>query len=190
MVRLDRIYTGGGDKGETSLGDGTRVAKHDSRVTAFGDVDETNAIIGIARHHAITVGDDVIADILGAIQNDLFDLGADLCVPTDRPGKTTLRIAESQVQRLETWIDETNADLAPLTSFVLPGGTLLAGHLHHARTVARRAERAMTTLAADGPVGTAALVYVNRLSDLLFVLARRANANGRDDVLWRPGAGA
>ncbi len=188
MVRLDRIYTGGGDQGETSLGDGARVPKHGARVAAFGDVDEANAVIGIARHHA--ADHPAIAEVLAAIQNDMFDLGADLCVPTDRPGKTTLRIAESQIERLERWIDATNKDLEPLASFVLPGGTLLAGHLHHARTVARRAERAMTALAAAEPVSAAALVYVNRLSDLLFVLARRANANGRDDVLWQPGAGA
>ena len=190
MVRLDRIYTGGGDQGQTSLGDGARVAKHDPRVAAFGDVDETNAILGVARHHAAAAGETAVADILAALQNDLFDLGADLCVPSERPGKTALRITDTHVRRLEDWIDATNADLQPLTSFVLPGGTLLAGHLHHARTVARRAERAMTALATTAPVTDAALVYVNRLSDLLFVLARRANANGRDDVLWQPGAGA
>jgi cob(I)alamin adenosyltransferase len=190
MVRLDRIYTGGGDTGQTSLGDGARVAKHDIRVAAFGDVDEANAAIGIARSAAETTGNSHIADLLGAIQNDLFDLGADLCVPTDRPGKTTLRMSETQVTRLETAIDAATADLQPLKSFVLPGGTALAAHLHLARTIARRAERAMTGLAATDTVNPQALKYVNRLSDLLFVLARQANDQGRTDVLWRPGDGA
>lgn len=190
MVRLDRIYTGGGDAGQTSLGDGARVAKHDPRVAAFGEVDEANAAIGIARNLAAADGGGQLADILGAIQNDLFDLGADLCVPADRPGKTTLRMLESHVTRLETAIDAANAELQPLQSFILPGGTALAAHLHLARTVTRRAERAMTALAAVEPVNTQALIYVNRLSDLLFVLARQANDRGRADILWRPGGGS
>ena len=185
MVRLTRIYTGGGDAGQTSLGDGARVAKHDPRVAAYGTVDEANAAIGLARLHA---GPDLDA-ILARVQNDLFDLGADLCTPeieaSDRP---RLRVAAEQVARLEREIDETNDRLAPLNSFVLPGGTPAAAYLHLARTVARRAERDITALAEQEVVNPEAIRYVNRLSDLLFVLARAANDDGAKDVLWEPGA--
>ncbi len=185
MVRLTRIYTRGGDKGETSLGDGARVPKHALRVAAYGTVDEANAVIGLARLH--TAGE--VDAILARIQNDLFDLGADLCRPPS-PGSadTALRIATAQVERLEREIDTINGRLKPLDSFVLPGGTPAAAHLHLARTVVRRAERLMTELAASEPVTAAAIAYVNRLSDHLFVLARHLNDDGARDVLWRPGA--
>ena len=186
MVRLTRIYTRGGDKGETSLGDGKRVAKHSRRVAAVGTVDEANAAIGIARLH--TSGDSDA--MLARIQNDLFDLGADLCRPKDPPkGKgPALRIIQAQVERLEREIDAMNAGLAPLNSFVLPGGSAAAAQLHLARTVARRAEREMTALAMRETVNPIAIRYINRLSDHLFVLARVLNDNGATDVLWQPGA--
>jgi cob(I)alamin adenosyltransferase len=186
MVRLTRIYTRGGDKGETSLGDGQRVAKHSRRVAAFGAVDEANAAVGLARLHTSGEGDAMLA----RIQNDLFDLGADLCRPRDPPkGKgPALRIVQAQVERLEREIDAMNARLAPLNSFVLPGGTPAAAQLHLARTLARRAEREMTALAARERVNPIAIKYVNRLSDHLFVLARVLNDDGAKDVLWRPGA--
>ncbi|MEQ9639350.1 MAG: cob(I)yrinic acid a,c-diamide adenosyltransferase [Alphaproteobacteria bacterium] len=185
MVRLTRIYTRGGDAGETSLGDGSRVSKTALRVAAFGTVDETNAAIGLARLH--TEGD---ADaMLARIQNDLFDLGADLCTPQGEGRKAGgLRVAPAQVDRLEAEIDALNEKLAPLNSFVLPGGSAAAAHLHQARTVARRAEREMVALAAAEPVNEAALKYVNRLSDHLFVLSRHLNDDGATDVLWVPGA--
>ncbi|WP_207456651.1 cob(I)yrinic acid a,c-diamide adenosyltransferase [Azospirillum sp. SYSU D00513] len=187
MVKLTRIYTRGGDKGETSLGDGTRVPKHDLRVEAYGTVDEANAVIGIARLHGADRPD--LDAMLARIQNDLFDLGADLCTPeSPDPKYPPLRIVEAQVDRLEREIDALNAELSPLTSFVLPGGTPLAAQLHLARTVVRRAERLMTALAGVEPVGAAALKYVNRLSDHLFVLSRHANGRGAGDVLWVPGA--
>ena len=187
MVKLTRIYTRGGDKGETSLGDGTRVPKHDLRVTAYGTVDEANAVIGIARLHTSSMLE--VDAMLARIQNDLFDLGADLCTPEDPdPKYPPLRVQESQVERLEREIDSMNANLAPLTSFILPGGSHAAAHLHLARTVVRRAERYMTELAGFEPVGEAALKYVNRLSDHLFVLSRYLNAQGGADVLWVPGA--
>ncbi len=182
MVKLTRIYTRGGDKGRTSLGGGARVAKHDPRVEAYGAVDEANAAVGLARLH--TKGD---ADtMLARIQNDLFDLGADLCRPDDKPG--ALRVIDSQVERLEREIDAMNAALQPLESFVLPGGKPAGAALHLARTIARRAERAMTALAEKGPVNPIAIKYINRLSDHLFVLSRYLNDHGRKDVLWRPGA--
>jgi cob(I)alamin adenosyltransferase len=185
MVRLTRIYTRGGDKGETSLGDGARVAKHDPRVAAYGTVDETNATIGLARLHAKGALD----AMLGRIQNDLFDLGADLCRPEGgEPARSALRISAAQVARLETEIDAINAKLAPLDSFLLPGGTPAAAALHLARTVARRAEREITALAHAEPLNPEAVRYINRLSDLLFVLARHANDDGAKDVLWVPGA--
>lgn len=185
MVRLTRIYTGGGDKGETSLGDGARVAKDDLRVEAYGTVDEANAVIGLARLHAEGAADAVLA----RIQNDLFDLGADLCTPEDgRRAAGALRITAEQAARLESEIDTVNADLAPLNSFVLPGGTPLATTLHHARTVTRRAERLVVALARREAINPQAVIYLNRLSDLLFVLARQANDGGRADVLWVPGA--
>ena len=186
MVRLTKIYTRGGDAGETSLGDGRRVPKTDARVAAFGTVDEANAAIGLARLH--TVGD---ADaMLARIQNDLFDLGADLCRPKDPPKSKgpVLRIIQAQVDRLEREIDAMNADLAPLNSFVLPGGSAAAAQLHLARTIARRAEREITALATRETVNPIAIKYINRLSDHLFVLARVLNDNGAKDVLWRPGA--
>lgn len=187
MVQLTRIYTRGGDKGQTSLGDGSRVGKHDPRVAAYGTVDEANAVVGIARLH--TAGDAEADGMLARIQNDLFDLGADLCTPEqDNPAHPPLRIIDAQVDRLEREIDAMNADLAPLKSFVLPGGTPAAAQLHLARTVTRRAERLMTELAQVEPVGAPALKYINRLSDHLFVLSRHLNARGSGDVLWVPGA--
>jgi len=184
VVKLTRIYTRGGDKGETSLGDGARVPKQSLRVAAFGTVDEANAAIGLARLH--TTGDDDA--MLARIQNDLFDLGADLCTPEDgRRGAGALRIVAAQVKRLETEIDAMNADLKPLNSFVLPGGTPAASHLHLARTVTRRAERLACALAVEEKVNPKAIKYLNRLSDHLFVLSRRLNDNGAGDVLWRPG---
>jgi cob(I)alamin adenosyltransferase len=185
VVKLTRIYTGGGDAGETSLGDGRRVAKHDLRVAAYGTVDEANACIGLARLHC----EGAVDEILARAQNDLFDLGADLCRPqTDDPKKPSLRISAGQVARLETEIDRINAGLDPLESFVLPGGTPGAAYLHLARTVTRRAERDATALGEGEAVNPEALRYLNRLSDLLFVLARHVNDGGAKDVLWRPGA--
>ena len=179
MVRLTRIYTKGGDKGRTSLGGGKRVPKHALRVEAYGTVDEANAAIGIARLHASGAADAMLV----LIQNDLFDLGADLC----RPGTDGLRVADAQVERLEREIDGMNAKLKPLDSFVLPGGTPSAAYLHLARTIVRRAERAITRLAEKEEVSAAAIRYVNRLSDHLFVLARAENDGGAKDVLWVPG---
>ncbi|CAO3429873.1 cob(I)yrinic acid a,c-diamide adenosyltransferase [Azospirillum argentinense] len=187
MVKLTRIYTRGGDRGQTSLGDGRRVAKHDPRVAAYGTVDEANAVIGLVRLH--TADQPETDAMLARIQNDLFDLGADLCTPeAEDPAYPPLRILESQVDRLEAEIDAMNADLAPLNSFILPGGSPAAAHLHLARTVVRRAERLMTELAEVEPVSPAAVKYANRLSDHLFVLSRKLNANGTADVLWVPGA--
>jgi cob(I)alamin adenosyltransferase len=193
MVRLTRIYTGGGDAGETSLGDGARVPKHGLRVAAYGTVDEANAVIGLARVAAGNgAGDAAAAEIdamLARIQNDLFDLGADLCTPEGgAKGDGALRVSAAQAKRLETEIDAVNAALQPLESFILPGGTALAAHLHHARTVTRRAERLVCQLADAEPVSGEAVIYLNRLSDLLFVLARKANGDGAKDVLWTPGA--
>ena len=181
MVKLTRIYTRGGDRGTTSLGDGARVPKHDRRVAAYGAVDEANAAIGVVRVHASGAVDEMLA----RIQNDLFDLGADLCRPGASEG---LRIDQAQVDRLEREIDEINARLEPLESFVLPGGTPAAAALHLARTLTRRAEREITALAEREPVNPEAVKYVNRLSDHLFVLSRHANDDGAKDVLWRPGA--
>ena len=185
MVRLTRIYTRGGDAGETSLGDGARVSKSSTRVAAFGTVDEANSAVGIARLHA--TGD---ADaMLGRIQNDLFDLGADLCTPEEEnPKYPPLRISDRQVERLEHEIDAMNEKLAPLDSFILPGGSPAAAYLHLARTVARRAERLIVELAATEPVNPAAVRSANRLSDHLFVLSRHLTEDGRRDVLWVPGS--
>ena len=185
MVQLTRIYTRGGDKGKTSLGDGTRVEKHSLRVAAYGTVDEANSVIGMARLH--TAGD---ADaMLMRIQNDLFDLGADLCTPEQEdPPYPPLRVTDDQVARLEREIDTLNADLQPLKSFVLPGGSPASAHLHLARTVARRAERLIADLGQSEAINMAALRYANRLSDHLFVLARWLNDKGQGDVLWVPGA--
>jgi cob(I)alamin adenosyltransferase len=188
MVQLTRIYTKGGDKGATSLGSGDRVPKHDLRVAAYGTVDEANAALGIARLHVpgLAVAGE-LEPMLARIQNDLFDLGADLCRPEKPDESGTLRIIETQVERLEREIDAMNARLAPLNSFVLPGGSAAAAHLHLARTIVRRAEREMTALAEKEPVNAAALRYANRLSDHLFVAARFANDLGARDVLWEPG---
>ena len=185
MVRLTRIYTRGGDKGETSLGDGSRAAKQSLRVETFGTVDEANAAIGLARLH--TEGD--ADEMLARIQNELFDLGADLCTPEEgRRAAGALRIVAAQVARLEREIDQMNAALRPLDSFILPGGSAAAAHLHLARTVTRRAERLVCALAASETVNPEAVKYLNRLSDHLFVLGRRVNDNGAKDVLWQPGA--
>src|SRR5712691_10731755 len=175
MVRLTRIYTRGGDVGETSLGDGARVKKHDLRVDAYGTVDEANAAIGLARLSATGEADAMLA----RIQNDLFDLGADLCTPeAGRRAAGALRIQASQVARLEQEIDTVNAELKPLDSFVLPGGTPCAAHLHLARTITRRAERLVGALAARETLNPEALKYLNRLSDHLFVLGRHVNEKG------------
>ena len=185
MVRLTKIYTRGGDAGETSLGSGERVPKHSLRVEAYGTVDEANAAIGLARLHAEPETDAMLA----RIQNDLFDLGADLCTPEGgERGFEPLRVKPSQVDRLEQEIDAMNAALEPLNSFILPGGSPAAAYLHLARTIARRAERAITALAVQEPVNEAAIRYMNRLSDHLFVLSRKCNENGAADVLWVPGA--
>lgn len=186
MVKLDKIYTGGGDKGETSLGDGSRTPKASARVHAIGEVDEANATIGVARVAADKTGV-AFEEILARVQNDLFDLGADLARPGDDAADGKLRIQAGQVARLEREIDGLNDALEPLTSFVLPGGTELAGRLHISRTVTRRAERAVAALAAVEPVNLLALTYLNRLSDLMFVMGRVANDQGRSDILWQPG---
>src|SRR5581483_11533909 len=184
MVVLNRIYTRTGDKGQTALGDGTRLPKHALRIGAYGTVDEANAAIGVARLHTRGALDEMLA----RIQKDLFDLGADLCVPeTAKRTEGRLRISDGQADRLEREIDAMNADLAPLNSFVLPGGTQAAAHLHLARAIVRRAERLITELAEREPINPAALKFVNRLSDHLFVAARFANEKGAKDVLWKPG---
>jgi cob(I)alamin adenosyltransferase len=190
MVNLDRIYTRGGDGGQTSLGDGRRVSKADLRIDAYGTVDELNALLGVVRIQPIGAAVDAW---LGRIQNDLFDLGADLCVPReereDRQSereRTRLRVTSEQVAWLEERCDEANLELEPLRSFVLPGGTPGGAYLHLARTVCRRAERAIVALAARDAVGEEAVAYINRLSDLLFILARAANGGG-NEVLWTPG---
>jgi cob(I)alamin adenosyltransferase len=190
MVVLSKIYTRTGDKGTTALGSGERVAKHALRIAAYGTVDEANASIGMARVH-LGSGQPGLDAKLARIQNDLFDLGADLCVP-DRGQKLEyepLRMTDGQVKRLEDEIDEMNTELRPLRSFVLPGGSPAAAALHMARTISRRAERLMVELAADPnePVGAAALQYINRLSDFLFVASRYVNDRGKSDVLWVPG---
>jgi cob(I)alamin adenosyltransferase len=191
LVRLNKIYTRTGDDGTTGLGSGERRRKDDLRVEAYGTIDEANAALGLAR---LAAADDpeIVATLdamLSAIQNDLFDLGADLCTPPSDtpPAYEPLRIAEAQVDRLEREIDLLNADLAPLRSFVLPGGTKAAAALHLARTIARRAERLMVALAAEEPVGAPALKYINRLSDFLFVASRYVNHKAGGDVLWVPG---
>ena len=188
MVVLNKIYTRTGDAGETALGNGTRVAKNDPRVDAYGTVDETNATVGLARLHATGI----IDKRLSAIQNDLFDLGADLCRPEMEKDAAAefppLRMSDTQVERLETEIDDMNETLEPLRSFILPGGTALSAHLHLCRTVSRRAERLAVELSQSEAVNPAAVKYLNRLSDWFFVAARVANNGGSDDVLWVPGA--
>lgn len=184
MVKLDKIYTRGGDGGQTSLGDGSRVAKTSPRIAAMGDVDEANASIGLVRLHS-TGADDAI---LARIQNDLFDLGADLCTPFEEsPAYKPLRIISEQIDWLESQIDRMNAELPALTSFILPGGTPAAAYLHQARTVTRRAERSLVAM-AEGELNPLALIYLNRLSDLLFVMSRYVNGRGAGDVLWVPAA--
>jgi cob(I)alamin adenosyltransferase len=185
-VRLDRIYTGGGDAGETSLGSGARVSKDDPRIEAYGDVDELNAVLGLALARGVP-GD--AAAWLERIQNELFDLGADLSVPLEDAKRERLRVTAEQVAWLEARCDEANERLEPLRSFVLPGGSEAAALLHVARTVCRRAERRAVALSRQAEVNENALVYLNRLSDLLFILARAANADaGAPEPLWRPGA--
>ena len=186
MVYLTRIYTKTGDTGQTSLGDGQRVDKDHVRVAAYGSVDELNSVLGLLLAQG---GDLADADLLRSIQNDLFDVGADLCVPPaqgEGPGQR-LRVRPEQAERLEQAIDRLNAELAPLTSFVLPGGEPAAAWCHLARTVCRRAERDVVTLARSEAVNSQVVIYLNRLSDLLFVLARVYNKHGRGDVLWQPG---
>ncbi len=190
MVTLTKIYTRGGDAGLTGLGTGERRRKDDLRIEAYGTVDEANSFIGVARALlGRSPEHDALAASLAVIQNDLFDLGADLCVPeTDGEGQK-LRVRQAQIDRLEREIDTLNADLSPLNSFVLPGGSEAAAAVHVARAVARRAERLMVALAArpGEKVGVPALKYINRLSDFLFVAARHLNRNGEGDILWRPG---
>ena len=189
MVVLTRIYTRTGDRGLTRLATGEPVAKSSPRVQAYGEVDETNACVGLCRLH--TGGDPEMDAMLARIQNELFDLGADLATPPEpKPEWEVLRVTADQVARLETEIDAMNSALEPLNSFVLPGGTPLAAHLHLARTVCRRAERRVSELAADAAqaISPESLIYLNRLSDHLFVASRRANAQAGGDVLWKPGA--
>jgi cob(I)alamin adenosyltransferase len=184
MVRINRLYTRTGDDGSTGLGDGSRASKADLRVAALGDIDEANAAIGLARLSASAPTDAVLM----RVQNDLFDLGADLCVPDLQDPNGRLRMTPEQVAWLEAQIDAATAVLAPLTSFVLPGGSAAGAALHLARTIARRAERTVVALNAREALNPAAVAYVNRLSDLLFALARMENDEGRSDVLWVPGA--
>lgn len=194
MVTLSKIYTRGGDRGETSLGDGSRRVKHDLRVEAYGTVDETNAILGLVRLHTTSANDKDIDHLLSNIQNDLFDLGADLCRPEGDEAKnpekaaSALRISAAQVEALEVACDFYNENLADLTSFILPGGSPAGAHLHMARTVTRRAERLCVALAESETVNPEAIKYLNRLSDLFFVLSRHCNDQGKNDVLWVPGA--
>ncbi len=189
MVKLNKIYTRTGDDGTTGLVDGSRLSKNDVRVRAYGDVDETNSVIGLVRLHLESRRLD---DMMARIQNDLFDLGADLATPLPEEGAAdseyALRMVPEQASRLEAELDALNADLDPLTSFVLPGGSPPAAYLHQARTVCRRAERVCVALAAEQAVTPAALTYLNRLSDFLFVAARWCNDQGQTDVKWVPGA--
>lgn len=186
MVYLSRIYTKSGDSGETGLGDGSRVAKDHTRVSAYGEVDELNSVLGLI---AAYCPDFVELPLLRDVQNDLFDVGADLCMPqamAEPPG-ACLRVTVPQSEKLERAIDRINEPLQPLNSFILPGGRPVAAWLHLARTVCRRAERAAVTLAKDEAINEAVVIYLNRLSDLLFVMSRAANDGGRGDVLWVPG---
>ena len=190
MVYLSRIYTKTGDRGDTGLGDGSRVPKDHPRVTAYGTVDELNAILGIFLVHLHDAkAEAALVDLVRSVQNDLFDVGADLCLPTgegEKPGQV-LRIQADQAERLEQAIDSRNERLQPLKSFILPGGTAAAAWCHLARTVCRRAERDVVTLARSDRINPQVIVYLNRLSDLLFVLGRVCNHDGHDDVLWVPG---
>lgn len=187
MVKLDKIYTRGGDQGQTSLGDGTRVSKYALRIEAIGAVDEANASLGLARLAACPEN----SEMLKKIQNDLFDLGADLCIPQDsRKSPQKLMITANHVSKLEHAIDALNESLSPLTSFVLPGGSAASAQLHFARTLVRRAERTTIHLGDTEPLNAEVIKYLNRLSDLLFVMARHENDLGQTDVLWKPGAHA
>ena len=184
MVKLTKIYTRGGDEGYTSLGNGERVPKYSNRPVAYGAVDEANAAIGLARVESSNNVD----EMLSRVQNDLFDIGADLCTPyQEDPKYPPLRIVQAQVDRLEAEIDDMNSKLESLSSFILPGGTKLAALLHNARTIARRAEREIVLLGANENINPLAVKYINRLSDHLFVLSRHVNGNGELDVLWIPG---
>jgi len=188
MIVLSKIYTRSGDDGTTGLGSGRRVKKYDLRVECYGTLDETNAAVGLSRLH--TRDSAVLDEMLARIQNDLFDLGADVCFPDDtKDERGRLQVTDTQVKRLEAEIDALNSELQPLRSFVLPGGTQAAAFLHLARTISRRAERLMVALAArpEEPIGDAAIRYINRLSDFLFVAARFANDKGKADVIWVPG---
>ncbi len=190
MVFLSKIYTKAGDQGETGLGDGTRVSKDHPRVQAYGNVDELNATLGLIVAQGLTEADQKdLVTMFREIQNDLIDLGADLCVPesTSENNQTRLRVREEQVARLENLIDQYNAKLQPLKTFVLPGGSVAAAWCHLARTVCRRAERGLVALAHHESINPVALKYLNRLSDLLFVLGRICNDEGKSDVLWEPG---
>lgn len=188
MVYLNRIYTKTGDAGETGLGDGTRVSKTHPRIVAYGGVDELNSLLGVVLSADVS---EVVARWLRHIQNDLFDVGADLCVPLPAPGKEPehpqLRVTAQQVEQLEHWIDQVTEKLQPLTSFILPGGTAAAAYLHLARTVCRRVEIEVLRLAGEEKLNSQVAIYLNRLSDLLFVLGRLSNDEGRSDVLWVPG---
>ncbi|AHC73359.1 cobalamin adenosyltransferase, methylmalonyl-CoA mutase cofactor biosynthesis protein [Candidatus Endolissoclinum faulkneri L5] len=189
MVKLTNSYTRAGDSGQTSLGDGTRIVKHALRPNAYGTVDETNAAIGIARLNAINDGGEQVDYMLARIQNDLFDLGADLSNPEQKNlNHPSLRITPNQVLRLEREIDKMNNDLQPINSFIIPGGKITAAYLQLARTIARRAEREITLIASVETINGEVIKYMNRLSDHLFVLARWVNDKGATDVLWTPGA--
>ena len=188
MVTLNKIYTRTGDKGETVLVGGLKVEKHSLRPDAFGEVDELNSIIGIVRTYICKDEQSGLNDILEKIQNELFDLGADLATPENsKNSDKILRITSSQVKRLENEIDKFNKDLNELKSFVLPGGSKLSSWLHLARTSTRRAERKITKLASEEGINNEVIIYINRLSDLLFVMARHCNDNGKADILWQPG---
>jgi len=185
MVKLDKIYTRGGDKGETSLADGKRMKKYAPRIEAYGTVDESNATIGLVRLHTTDEDD----DMLMRIQNDLFDLGADVATPADsKYAGSALRVTQSQVDRLEVEIDQMNKDLNPLSSFTLPGGSVASAYLHLARTIVRRSERLLVKVSEEEEISPLTIKYLNRLSDHLFVMSRKTNNNGKDDVLWVPGA--
>lgn len=183
MVTLSKIYTKTGDKGETALGDGSRVLKDSERVSAYGDVDELNASIGVILNYTT----DGIKKILLQIQNDLFDLGADLCVPDDQNNSSKLRISHNQIKKLEESIDQMNKKLKPLKSFILPGGTKTASFLHVSRTICRRAERSVVSLKKSENINENALKYLNRLSDFLFVASRLDNQEQSSEILWKPG---
>lgn len=189
MVKLSQIYTRGGDKGKTSLGNGQRVAKHSLRMQAIGTIDELNSFLGIIPHYdaRAVIPENEFRGLLQSIQNDLFDLGGDLCFPEDAKPDYALKIEQRYIDRLEKWIDHYNAELPELNSFILPGGSQPSAYLHISRTLARRAEREVVALKEHEDINILVLQYLNRLSDLLFVLARYQNQKGTEDVLWRPG---